>query len=248
MFSGSLVALVTPFKNGEVDHDKLKELVEFHIKNGTDVIVPCGTTGESPTLSHDEHGEVVESVIKCVDGRVPVVAGAGSNSTREALSLTKHAKEVGANAVLSVTPYYNKPTQAGLIEHYRTIANEVEIPLIMYNVPGRTGTKIMPETIARLSEEENIVAVKEACGSIEQVCEILSLCDITVLSGDDSLTYPMLAVGAMGVISVAANVIPKEVAEMVRLFYEGDAEGSREIHYKYWRVFKDLFIETNPIP
>jgi 4-hydroxy-tetrahydrodipicolinate synthase len=248
MLRGSLVAIVTPFKDGEVDYGKLEELVEYHISKGTDGIVPVGTTGESPTLSHEEHMKVVETVVKTVKGRIPVVAGAGSNSTREAISLTRHAKNVGADAVLSITPYYNKPTQNGLIEHFTSIANAVDIPIVMYNVPGRTGVKLLPETIAKLSEIRNIVAIKEACGSIEQVCAILSMCDITVVSGDDSLTFPMLAVGGKGVISVAANIIPKEIATMISLFDRGKIDQSREIHYKYWDVFKDLFIETNPIP
>jgi 4-hydroxy-tetrahydrodipicolinate synthase len=223
MFKGSFVATVTPFKNGEVDYTKLTELVEWHIESGTHGIVPCGTTGESPTLSHEEHASVVKHVIKTVNKRVPVIAGAGSNSTREAIWLTKHAKECGADAALSITPYYNKPTQRGLIEHYRAITSEVDIPM-------------------------TIVAIKEACGSIAQVCDILSLCDITVLSGDDSLTYPMIAVGGTGVISVAANVIPKAMATMVDAANDGKFEKARALHYKYWRLFKDLFIETNPIP
>jgi len=248
MLQGSFVALVTPFKNGDVDFDKIKELVELHIEKGTNGIVPCGTTGESPTLSHDEHDKVVYEVTKAVDGRIKVIAGAGSNSTAEALRLTKHAKDAGADAVLSITPYYNKPTQQGLTKHFTTIADQVEIPMVMYNVPGRTGIKLLPDTIAKLSEHPNIVAIKEACGSVEQVCEILSRCEITVLSGDDSLTYPMIAVGGKGVISVAANIIPSETAKMVKLAVEGKFDEAKNVHYKYWRLFKDLFIETNPIP
>jgi 4-hydroxy-tetrahydrodipicolinate synthase len=248
MFRGSIVATVTPFKNGEVDFSKLRELVEYHVSNGTDGIVPVGTTGESPTLSHEEHGKVVGEVIKAANGRIPVIAGAGSNSTREAIALTKHAKEAGADAVLSITPYYNKPTQNGLMLHFKTIAEAVDIPIVMYNVPGRTGVKLLPETVAKLSEVKNIVAIKEACGSIEQVCSILALCDITVLSGDDSLTFPMLAVGGKGVISVAANVIPKDMSQLVALFDRGEIDRSRELHYKYWELFKNLFIETNPMP
>jgi len=248
MFKGSFVAIVTPFKNGGVDYAKLSELVEWHIENGTHGIVPCGTTGESPTLSHEEHAKVVEHVITTVNKRVPVIAGAGSNSTREAIWLTKHARDCGADAALSITPYYNKPTQRGLIEHYKAITSEVDIPIVMYNVPGRTGTKMAPETVAELAKIPNIVAIKEACGSIEQVCEILSLCDITVLSGDDSLTYPMMAVGGTGVISVTANVIPKEMAAMMDAANAGEFDRAKALHYKYWRVFKDLFIETNPIP
>jgi len=248
MLKGSFVAIVTPFKGGEVDYAKLSELVEWHVESGTHGIVPCGTTGESPTLSHDEHAKVVTHVIKTVNGRVPVIAGAGSNSTREAIWLTKHAKECGADAVLSITPYYNKPTQRGLIEHYRAITSAVNIPLVMYNVPGRTGVKMAPETVAELSKIPTIVAIKEACGSLEQVCEILSLCDITVLSGDDSLTFPMMAVGATGVISVAANVIPKDMAALVDAANNGNHDEAKALHYKYWRLFKDLFIETNPAP
>jgi len=247
MFEGSIVALVTPYKDGAVDYNRLAELVEFHIEKGTDAILPCGTTGESPTLSHDEHHKVVEHVIKKANGRIPVIAGAGSNSTREALSLTRHAKEVGANAVLSITPYYNKPTQKGMIGHFTQIATEVDIPVVLYNVPGRTGVNLLPETVAELSTVKNIVAVKEASGNMCQICDIISRCDITVLSGDDSMTFPLLAAGGKGVISVAANVIPTEMAELVSSFTV-DITRSRELHYKYWRLFKDLFIETNPIP
>jgi len=248
MFKGSFVAIVTPFKDGEVDFEKLTELVEWHIESGTHGIVPCGTTGESPTLSHDEHAKVVEHVIKTVNKRIPIIAGAGSNSTREAIWLTKHAKKCGADAALSITPYYNKPTQRGLIEHYKAITSEVDIPIVMYNVPGRTGVKMAPDTVAELSKIPSIVAIKEACGSIEQVCEIRSRCDITVLSGDDSLTYPMMAVGGTGVISVAANVIPGDMAALVDAGNNGDFDKAKTLHYKYWKLFKDLFIETNPIP
>lgn len=247
MFQGSIVALVTPFKNGAVDRERMAELVEFHVEKGTNAILPCGTTGESPTLSHEEHRKVVEFVVERVNHRIPVIAGAGSNSTEEAVSLTRHAKNVGADAVLSITPYYNKPTQKGMIKHFTRIAEEVDIPMILYNVPGRTGVNLLPQTVAELSKVKNIVAVKEASGNINQICDIISLCDITVLSGDDSLTFPLLAVGGKGIISVAANVIPSEMAELVRSF-QGNMERSRELHYKYWRLFKDLFIETNPIP
>jgi 4-hydroxy-tetrahydrodipicolinate synthase len=248
MLKGSFVAIVTPFKNGEVDYEKLKGLVEYHIENGTDGIVPCGTTGESPTLSHAEHNKVVDTVVETVAGRIKVIAGAGSNSTREALRLTRHAKDAGADAVLSITPYYNKPTPQGLTDHFLYIAGQVDIPMVMYNVPGRTGVKMLPDTIAKLAEHPNIVGIKEACGSVEQVCEILSRCDITVLSGDDSLTFPMMAVGGKGVISVAANIIPNAMSEMVNQFLEGNIDETKQIHYKYWKLFKDLFVETNPIP
>lgn len=247
MFQGSIVALVTPFKDGAVDYERMGELIEFHVEKGTDGILPCGTTGESPTLSHEEHGKVVEFVVERVNRRIPVIAGAGSNSTEEAVSLTRHAKDVGADAVLSITPYYNKPTQKGMIQHFTRIAGEVDIPMILYNVPGRTGVNLLPQTVAELSKVKNIVAVKEASGSINQICDIISLCDITVLSGDDSLTFPLLSVGGKGVISVVANIIPSEMAELVRSF-QTNIERSRELHYKYWRLFKDLFIETNPMP
>lgn len=247
MFEGSIVALVTPFKDGAVDYDKLDDLVEFHVEKGTDAILPCGTTGESPTLSHEEHRKVVEFVVERVKQRIPVIAGAGSNSTQEALSLTHHAKEVGADAVLSITPYYNKPTQRGMIEHFTRIATEVDIPMVLYNVPGRTGVNLLPETVAQLSKVKNIVAIKEASGNISQMCDIISMCDMTVLSGDDSLTFPLLAVGGKGIISVAANIIPTEMSQLVSSFRTNTVR-SRELHYKYWRLFKDLFIESSPIP
>ena len=218
MFTGSIVALVTPFKDGLVDYDKLGELVEYHIENGTNAIIPCGTTGESPTLTHKEHGEVIGKVIEIAKGRIPVIAGTGSNSTSEALSLTKHAKEAGADGSLMITPYYNKPTQEGLYEHYKSISDAVDIPIIIYNVPSRTGVSISPETVARLYEMKNIVAIKEASGNIDQTSQILNLCDITVLSGDDSLTLPIMSVGGKGVVSVVANILPGEVSEMVSSF------------------------------
>src|SRR3989304_3317304 len=201
MFTGSLVALVTPFKNGEVDYKKQKELIEFHIKNGTSGIVPCGTTGESATLSFEDHERVVGEVVSTVAGRIKVLAGAGSNNTAEALRLTKHAKKAGADGVLLITPYYNKPTPEGLYRHYKLIAEEVDIPIVIYNVPSRTGISILPETVARLAEIKNIIGIKEASGNIDQTTQILQLCNITVLSGDDSLTLPIMSVGGKGVIS-----------------------------------------------
>ncbi len=248
MFKGSVVAIVTPFKKGEVDFDALGELVEFQIANGTSAILPCGTTGESPTLSHEEHDQVVEFVTKKVNRRVKVIAGSGSNSTREALRLTKHAKEVGADGALVITPYYNKPTQRGLHYHFEHIAREVDIPIVIYNVPGRTGVNIAPETVSSLSKIPNIVAIKEASGSLEQVSQILSRCDITVLSGDDSLTFPMMSLGAKGVVSVAANILPNRIAEMVSNFLEKDIDAARVLHYELYRLTKIIFIETNPIP
>jgi 4-hydroxy-tetrahydrodipicolinate synthase len=247
MFTGSIVALVTPFKDGLVDYDKLGELVEYHIENGTNGILPCGTTGESPTLSHDEHGEVIGKVIEIAKGRIPVIAGTGSNNTSEALSLTKHAKEAGADGSLMITPYYNKPTQEGLYEHYKVIAGEVDIPIIIYNVPSRTGVSITPETVARLYEIKNIVAIKEASGNIDQTSQILNLCDITVLSGDDSLTLPIMSVGGKGVVSVVANILPGEVSEMVSSFLNGELEKSQKMHKSLFPICRAMFIETNPI-
>ena len=248
MFSGSIVALVTPFKDGKVDYKKLGELVEYHIENGTDAIVPCGTTGESPTLSHEEHERVVAEVIEKASGRITVIAGTGSNSTSEALRLTKSAKKAGANAALLITPYYNKPTQEGLYLHFKAIAEEVDIPIILYNVPSRTGVSISPETVARLAEIKNIVGIKEASGSIDQTSQILQLCNITVLSGDDSLTLPIMAVGGKGVISVVANIVPKDTRKMVHDFSSGRLKEAQEMHRKLFPLCRAMFIETNPIP
>ncbi|GMV93063.1 MAG: 4-hydroxy-tetrahydrodipicolinate synthase [Candidatus Hydrogenedentota bacterium] len=249
MFRGSIVAVATPFKeNYEIDFDAYGRLIDFHIENGTDGIVPCGCTGEAATLLHKEQEACVKFTVERVAGRVPVIAGTGSNSTLEALSLTKYAKEIGADGALLITPYYNKPTPAGQILHYTTIANQVDIPIVLYNVPGRTGTKMLPETIAEMAKTPNIVAIKEACGSVEQVCDIRSLCDITVMSGDDALTLPMMAVGATGVISVAANVAPAKVAAMCAAFDKGDLAEAQRIHYELLPLFKGLFFETNPMP
>ncbi len=248
MFSGSMVAIVTPFSRGEVDYECLGKLVDFQIENGTDVIVPCGTTGESPTLSYQEHNRVIEFVVEKVAGRAGVIAGSGSNSTREAVSLTAHAADTGADGALVITPYYNKPTQKGLYLHFKTLAEETDIPLVLYNVPGRTGVKLEPETIADLYELENVAAIKEACGSVDQVSQILNLCDITVISGDDTLTLPMMAVGARGVISVAANIVPGSVREMVHAAGEGRWDEARRKHLELYRLFDMMFIETNPIP
>ncbi len=248
MFTGSIVAMVTPFKDGEVDYDKLGELVEYHIDNGTNAILPCGTTGESPTLTHREHVEVVAKVVEAANGRIPVIAGTGSNNTSEAVSLTSHAKEAGADGSLLITPYYNKPTQQGMYEHYKAVLEEVDIPVIIYNVPSRTGASISAETVARLSEFDNIVAIKEATGDIDQASKILNLCDINVLSGDDSLTLPIMSVGGKGVVSVLANILPKEVAELTSSFLKGEIENSQRLHNNLFPVCKAMFIETNPIP
>ena len=251
MFEGSFVALVTPFKDDEsLDEGKLKELIEFQINGGTNGIVPCGTTGESPALSAEEHSRVVDLTIETVNGRVPVIAGTGSNSTTHTLHMTKHAKAVGADGALIVTPYYNKPTQEGLYAHYMKIADSVDIPIIIYNVPGRCGTDILSETIARLSEHPNIVGLKEATGMLRRASEVVQMCgdDFTVLSGDDVNTLPILSVGGRGVISVVANVTPADIAEMCNAFKVGNIELARKLHYKALPLSIDLFIETNPIP
>ena len=248
MFEGSMVALTTPFKNNKVDEDKIRELIEFHIKNNTSGIVPCGCTGEAATLNHNEQKRAIKVTVEAVNKRIKVIAGTGSNSTAEALDLTRSAAEAGADGALLITPYYNKPTPEGQYRHYEKIAREVDIPLVLYNVPSRTGICMLPETIARLAKIGNIAAVKEASGSLDQVSQILSLCDITVLSGDDSLTLPMMAVGAKGVISVAANIVPADVAQMINAFNKGDLQKAREIHYKLLPLCKAMFYETNPIP
>ena len=250
MFSGCMVALVTPFQDGKVDYKTLEELVEFHLESGTDGIVPVGTTGESPTLSHDENKKVVERVVKAVGGKIPVIAGTGSNSTAEAIDMTAFAKKVGADGSLQVCPYYNKPMQEGFYQHFKTIAEEVDIPLVLYNIPGRCGGKgLAPETIERLSAIENIVAVKEATGSLDQASEIASRCDLTILSGDDSLTLPIASVGGKGVISVVANIVPADVKAMTDLILQGDFVSARRWHRKLFGLSKSLLgMATNPIP
>ncbi len=245
---GVYTALITPFSNGQIDYAKLRELVERQIAGGVDGIVPVGTTGESPTLTFAEHQELIEEVIKTADKRCIIIAGTGANSTAEAIELTKHAKAAGADATLQVTPYYNKPTQEGLYRHFSTVADEAGLPVVLYNVPGRSGVAIAVDTVARLSKNANVAAVKEAAGSAERVSQILDVCAITVLSGDDALTLPMMAVGAEGVISVASNIIPAEVKAMVDAFAGGDMQKALEQHMKYYCLFRDQFIETNPIP
>jgi 4-hydroxy-tetrahydrodipicolinate synthase len=255
MFSGSLVAIVTPFstrgKKSVVDEKKLRELIEFQIKNGTTGIVPCGTTGESATLSTAEHERVIEITIAQVNKRVPVIAGTGSNSTDEAINLTKHAADAGANASLQVSPYYNRPTQKGLYEHFKAVADAVDIPIILYNIAARTGVNIEPETIAKLAKDcKNIVGVKEASGSLEQMTRIKALCgaEFDLISGDDALTLPVLAIGGTGIISVVANIVPKDVAMMVSEFQKGHVVKAQKLHYKLLPLTKSMFIETNPIP
>jgi len=250
MFSGSIVALVTPFKDGKVDWESLEGLVEFQIKNGTYGIVPCGTTGESATLSHKEHHEVVRAVIKAVKKRVPVIAGTGSNSTEEAIELTRAAEADGADGALLISPYYNRPTQEGIYQHYKRVAASVGIPLIIYNIPARTGSKIEPETLARLSEVNNIAGVKEATGSVDQAIDVLRLCGdrLALYSGEDSLTYSLMSLGGQGVISTAANVTPREMSELTSACLRGEWEKGRAIQFKLIPLIRALFIETNPIP
>ncbi|MEA1935403.1 MAG: 4-hydroxy-tetrahydrodipicolinate synthase [Thermodesulfobacteriota bacterium] len=250
MFKGAIVAIVTPFKDGEVDEEALRKLIEFQIENGTNGIVPCGTTGESATLSHDEHERVIEIAVEAVNKRVPVIAGTGSNSTREAIRLTKHAYEMGADGALMVSPYYNRPTQEGLYQHYKAVADEVPVPIFPYNVPSRTGSNILPETVARLSKISNIVGIKEATGDLKQVSKVIELCDddFIVLSGDDFTVLPLLAVGGKGVISVTSNVAPADMAGMIDAFEAGDLLRARKLHYKMFPLMSALFFETNPIP
>jgi 4-hydroxy-tetrahydrodipicolinate synthase len=250
MFTGSLVAIVTPFKKGRVDERTLGDLIEFQIANGTDGIVPCGTTGESATLSHEEHNRVIAFTIETVRRRVPVIAGTGSNSTEEAIVLTRHAKQAGADGALLITPYYNKPMQEGLFRHYKAIAEAVDIPIVLYNIPSRTSVNMAPATVARLAGIRNIAAIKEGSGSLQQVSEIIHACGdrITVLSGDDALTLPMLAVGAKGVITVTANIAPADMAAMVDAFAAGRHDDAKRRHYKLYPLFTALFYETNPIP
>ena len=250
-FQGSIVAMVTPFRNGKIDEPKVKELVELHVKNGTDAIVPCGTTGESPTLSHDEHHHMVELTVAAAAGRIPVIAGTGSNSTSEAIGLTKHAERSGANGALVVNPYYNKPTQEGLYQHFRAVAESTALPIVVYNIQGRTAVNIETDTMARLVRDcQNIVGVKEASGSLDQMSQVILACgpDFSVISGDDNITLPLLAIGGRGVISVIANIVPRETSEMVHAALDGDWKRARELHYKLFPLARAAFLETNPIP
>jgi len=251
MFRGSIVAVVTPFKDGKVDEKRLRNLIEFHIKNGTSGIVPCGTTGESATLSFDEHDRVIEITIEQVKKRIPVIAGTGSNSTEEAIMLTKHAAKAGADASLQVSPYYNRPTQKGLYEHFKGVAESVNIPIILYNIASRTGVNIEPETMAKLAHDcKNIVGVKEASANLDQMSRIKQFCgqNFDLISGDDSLTLPILSIGGTGIISVVANIVPGDVASLVAEFEKGNLKKAQEIHYKLLPLIKAVFLETNPIP
>jgi 4-hydroxy-tetrahydrodipicolinate synthase len=249
MFTGSLVALVTPFAEGEVDYETLRELVDFHISSGTDGIVPTGTTGESPTLTHDEHKEVIRVVVEQAKGKVPVVAGTGSNCTAEAIDLTRYAHSVGAAGSLQVVPYYNKPSQEGMYQHFATIAEAVDLPMVLYNIPGRCGVNMLPDTVVRLAELDNVVAIKEASGQLDQVSEIATRCSLTILSGDDSLTLPIASVGGKGVISVVANIVPVDVKAMTDAILEGDMAKARQWHNKLFSMSKALLsLSTNPVP
>jgi 4-hydroxy-tetrahydrodipicolinate synthase len=250
IFRGAFVAIVTPFIDGQVDEQGLIDLIEFHIANGTNGIVPCGTTGESATLSHEEHHRVVELTVKTVNGRVPVVAGSGSNSTSEAINLTRHAKDAGVDGVLMVSPYYNKPSQEGLYQHYKAVAEAVDVPIILYNVPSRTSSNILPQTVARLAQIDNIVGIKEATADLNQISEVIRLCpdDFSVLSGDDFTSMPTVLIGGTGVISVTSNVAPRDMAEMMEAALAGDVAKAKQMHYKLFPLMQAMFYDTNPVP
>lgn len=250
MFAGLTVAMVTPFKNGDVDEAALRKLVDFHIESGTDCICPCGTTGESPTLTHDEQDRVIDVVCQHATGRIKVMAGTGSNNTKEAIRLTQHAKAAGADGALMVAPYYNKPTPEGFYQHYKSVADACDLPICLYNIPGRTAKNMEPETIARIAEAcPTIVAIKEATGSLDQASQVLALTDLTLLSGDDSLTLPLMSIGGSGIISVVGNIIPKDVMAMVKAFNDGNLKAAQEWHHKLFPLCRDLLgLSTNPIP
>ena len=248
---GTYTAMVTPFSGGTINESKIREMVDFQIENGISGLVPCGTTGESPTLTHKEHHRVIDIVIDAAAGRVPVIAGSGSNNTAEAISLTDHAKEAGADAALLITPYYNRPRQNGLIEHYRTVARNCDIPLIVYNCPGRTGVNTDVETIVVLANEPNIIGIKEASGNMDQICDIILSTpdDFTLLSGDDSMTVPMISVGAKGVISVTSNVVPGKMSALTAAALDGDFVTANKIHSEIYSLMRNLMkVETNPSP
>lgn len=249
MLQGAYTALITPFRDGQVDFDRLRANVAFQVEGGIDGVVPCGTTGESPTLSHDEHGKVIEETVKAAAGRVKVIAGTGSNATSEAVALTRHAAEVGADAALMVNPYYNKPSQDGLYHHFMTVADAVDLPIVLYNIPGRTNVTMAPATVARLAEHENIIAIKEATGSLDIASEIAAGCDIAIISGDDSLTLPLMSVGGKGVISVLSNLLPARIKALVDAGLSGDFDRARSLHLELFGLCKGcLTLATNPIP
>ncbi|QPJ60774.1 MAG: 4-hydroxy-tetrahydrodipicolinate synthase [Candidatus Nitronauta litoralis] len=249
--TGSFVAIVTPFKDGGLDEEAFRNLLQFHIDNGTQGIVPCGTTGESATLTHEEHTQVIKIAVEICKGKIPVLAGTGSNSTREAIQLTQAAQEVGADGSLLITPYYNKPSQQGLYDHFRAVAKETDLPIILYNVPGRTSVDMKADTVARLaSDTGNIVGIKEASGDLMQISQIVDSCgpEFSVLSGDDGLLWPILAIGGKGVISVTANVLPRQMADLCSAASEGRIDDARKLHFDLMRMNRDLFIDTNPVP
>lgn len=250
MFQGAMVAIVTPFKDGRIDETALRSLIEFQIANGSHGIVPCGTTGESATLSYQEHERVVEITVEQVNKRIPVIAGSGSNNTEEAIRLTKHAKSAGANAALMISPYYNKPTQEGLYRHYQKVAASVDIPIVLYNIPGRTAVNMEVETIARLAQIPNIVGIKEASGSMKQITDIIARCgtDFDVVSGEDFLTYPLMCVGGKGVISVVSNILPGDMAQLCNLCLQGHFAEAQQLFYRLLPICHALFYETNPAP
>lgn len=248
-FAGLTVALVTPFRNGNVDYEALARLVDWHVEEGTDCLAPVGTTGESPTLDHEEHERVIAAVVERAAGRVKVMAGTGSNSTSEAIRLTRFAKKAGADGALMVGPYYNKPTQEGYYRHFRAVAEAVDIDIVLYNIPGRTGSNITPETMARLAELPNIVAVKEATGSMDQASQIAALCDLTILSGDDSLTLPLMSIGGRGVVSVVGNIVPRDMKALIVAFEDGRFDEALRWHRKLFPLCRDMLgAATNPIP
>ena len=249
-FKGAFVAIVTPFSDGKIDEKELIDLIEFQIGGGTNGIVPCGTTGEAATMSHEEHHQVVELTIKTVNGRVPVVAGTGSNSTAETIELTRHAKEAGADGALVITPYYNKPSQEGLYQHFKAVAEAADLPIILYNVPSRTSVNMLPATVARCAQIPNIVGIKEATGDLNQISEVIRLCpdDFTVLSGDDFTSMATVAIGGQGVISVTSNVAPADMASLMAAALDGDFAKARQIHYKMFPLFQAMFFDTNPVP
>ncbi len=250
MFKGSIVAIITPFKDGKVDEEVYRELIDFQIENGTSAILPCGTTGESATLDMEEHQRVIKIAVEAVNKRVPVIAGTGGNSTNEAIELTAYAKKSGADASLQVTPYYNKPTQEGLYQHFKAIAKATALPMVLYNVPSRTSINMLPKTVERLAEFEEVVAIKEASGNLEQMAEIVQLAGdkITLLSGDDNITLPVLSIGGKGVISVVANIVPRDTSDMVSAWEDGNFRKAKALFYKLFTLCQAMFYETNPIP
>jgi 4-hydroxy-tetrahydrodipicolinate synthase len=245
--SGAMTAMVTPFREGKVDEGRLREQVEYQIKGGIDGLVPVGTTGESPTLDFPEHERVIELTVEAARGRVPVIAGTGANATTEALELHSFARKAGATACLSVNPYYNKPTQEGLYRHFMTLADRVDLPIVLYNIPGRTGITMTPATVAKLNKHPNIVAIKEATGSLDMASEIMSLCDITVMSGDDSLTLPLMSIGAKGIVSVASNLLPRDIKAMTKFALANNFAEAANIHHRLFPFIKTLFLDGNPV-